>query len=404
MKHDYEYIVLGLGGIGSGALYWLARQAGKAVLGLEQFDIGHVRGGSQDHSRIIRLSYHTPGYVELAKAAYAAWAALEADGGAPLIVKTGGLDLYPANAAIPAIDYTNSMTAAGIPFERLSAAEVMARWPQFNLTDDVTPALSKVEVAVYQPESGIAPAAKCNAAHLRMAQAYGAIIRDRAPITAVYDRGREIEVVAGDEVYRCRKLVIACGAWTNQALAHFNMKLPLTVTQEQVVYYGTPHAADFMPQRFPIWIWMDEPCFYGFPVYGEAGPKVAQDVGGQSVTADTRSFDPDPILQQRIDAFTQRLLPKAYGKPLLIKTCLYTLTPDRDFIIDTLPEHPNVAVAVGAGHAFKFASVMGKMLSELVGRETAVSTSLNTGVSDLTPFRINRPVLQQENPPVNFLV
>jgi len=396
MKHDYEYIVLGLGGIGSGALYWLARQAGKAVLGLEQFDIGHARGGSQDHSRIIRLSYHTPGYVELAKAAYQAWAALEADDGAPLIVKTGGLDLYPANAAISSVGYTNSMAAAGVPFEQLSAAEVMAQWPQFKLTDDVT--------AVYQAESGIAPAAKCNAAHLRLAEAYGATIRDNAPVTAVYDRGREIEVLTGDEVYRCRKLVIAGGAWTNQALAHFNTRLPLTVTQEQVVYYGTPYAADFMPERFPVWIWMDEPCFYGFPVYGEAGPKVAQDVGGGTVTADSRSFDPDPALQERIDRFVQQLLPKAYGKPLLIKTCLYTLTPDRDFVIDTLPEHPNIAVAVGAGHAFKFASVIGKILSELVLAETAVFTPLYSNIPDLTPFRITRPILQEENPPLNFLV
>lgn len=387
MKNDYEYIILGLGGIGSGALYWLARQVGKAVLGLEQFEIGHVRGGSQDYSRIIRLSYHTPGYIKLAKAAYQAWAALEADTGEPLILKTGGLDLYPVNAAIPATDYTNSMTAAGVPFEILSAAQVMARWPQFQLTDDIT--------AVYQSESGIAPAARCNAAHLRQAQAHGAAIRDSAPVTSIRDRSSEIEIVAGGETYRCRKLVIAGGAWTNEALAHFNMKLPLTVTQEQVVYYDTPHAADFMPDRFPIWIWMDEPSFYGFPVYGETGPKVAQDVGGRVVTAETRSFDPDPALQKRIDDFVRRRLPTAFGKPLLIKTCLYTLTPDRDFIIDTLPEHPDVAVAVGAGHAFKFASVIGRTLSDLV---TGV-----TNIPGLAPFRINRPILQ-EDPPVNFLV
>jgi sarcosine oxidase len=145
---------------------------------------------------------------------------------------------------------------------------------------------------------------------------------------------------------------------------------------------------------------MDEPSFYGFPVYGEAGPKVAQDVGGGIVTAETRSFDPDPALQKRIDDFVRQRLPKAFGKPLLIKTCLYTLTPDRDFIIDTLPAHPNVAVAVGAGHAFKFASVIGRILGEMVLGETAVSTTS----SNLSPYRINRPVLLEENPTVNFLV
>ena len=388
MKQDFEYIVLGLGGIGSGALYWLARQAGGEVLGLEQFEIGHARGGSQDHSRIIRLSYHTPGYVALAKAAYAAWTAVETDLGESLIVKTGGLDLFPANAAIPSGDYTASMDAGGVPFDWLTAAEVMARWPQFRLTDDVQ--------ALYQAESGIAPAAKCNAAHLKLAQQYGAVVKDGVGETAVTSHNNAIEVRTNGETYRCRKLIVANGAWTNHTLAQFGRKLPLTVTQEQVVYYHTPHAADFMPDRFPIWIWMDEPSFYGFPVYGEAGPKAAQDVGGEVVTAESRSFAPNPALQQRVDEFVQRILPRAYGPPILSKTCLYTLTPDRDFVIDTLPENPNVIVAVGAGHAFKFASVIGRILSELAVQETTDQ--------DISAFRINRDILLAENPKTHFLV
>ncbi|MCA9973101.1 MAG: FAD-dependent oxidoreductase, partial [Anaerolineales bacterium] len=248
MTQVYDTIVLGLGGIGSGALYWLARRLGNQVLGLEQFELGHERGGSQDHSRIIRLSYHTPGYVALAKAAYEAWTAVEADLGERLILRTGGLDLYPADAAIPMAGYVDSMTAAGVPFERLTAAEVMARWPQFRLPADVQ--------AVFQAESGIAPAARCNVAHLRLARAYGAAIVERAPVTAVHAHDGGVALVAGGVTYHCRRLVVAGGAWTNDVLRHFNRRLPLTVTQEQVVYYNTPHAAEFMPDRFPIWIWM----------------------------------------------------------------------------------------------------------------------------------------------------
>src|SRR3954469_9439980 len=114
MNHDYEYIVLGLGGFGSAAAYWLARRAGGDVLGLEQFEIGHVRGESQDHSRIIRLSYHTPAYVALARQAYQAWADLEADAGEKLILKTGGLDLAPRGTAIPLAHYSDSMAACGV--------------------------------------------------------------------------------------------------------------------------------------------------------------------------------------------------------------------------------------------------------------------------------------------------
>ena len=58
MRRDWRVIVVGLGGIGSGAAYWLARRFGPDVLGLEQFELGHANGASQDHSRIIRYSYH----------------------------------------------------------------------------------------------------------------------------------------------------------------------------------------------------------------------------------------------------------------------------------------------------------------------------------------------------------
>ena len=151
-----------------------------------------------------------------------------------------------------------------------------------------------------------------------------------------------------------------------------------------------------MPDRFPIWIWMDEPCFYGFPVYGEAGPKASQDVGGRTVTADTRNFDPDPTLTARIERFLHHVLPGMPGPHIYTKTCLYALTPDRDFVIDSLPGHPNVFVAVGAGHAFKFASLFGTVLSEL-----ALDGSTP---SDISAFKINRPILLQDNPPKNYMI
>jgi sarcosine oxidase len=387
LKRDFECIVLGLGGIGSGALYWLARQK-KDVLGLEQFEIGHVRGGSQDHSRIIRLSYHTPHYIQLAKQAYTTWADLEADAGEKLILKTGGIDISPPNAKIPISDYTESMTAARVPFEVLDTSEAMRRWPPFRLSDDT--------ITIYQSESGIAPAAKCNAAHLRMAQAHGASIRDNAPITAIRPLNGEIELKAGGEKLRCQKLILAFGAWTNHALSNFGLKLPLEITQEQVTYYASPHLDEFAPERFPVWIWMDEPCFYGFPVFGEAGPKIAQDVGGKPTTAETRTFDHNPETLARTEAFIREHIPSMMGSQIYTKTCLYTLTPDRDFVIDTLPGFPNVSVAVGAAHAFKFASVIGKILAELaIDGQTS---------SNISPFKYDRPILQMENPPRSYMI
>ncbi|MFZ0546487.1 MAG: N-methyl-L-tryptophan oxidase [Candidatus Promineifilaceae bacterium] len=388
MGRGFRYLVLGLGGIGSAAVFWLARQAGEDVLGLEQFGLDHIRGGSQDHSRIIRLSYHTPAYVALAKEAYRMWAEVEAEAGEQLVVKTGGLDLSPANAAIPLTDYTESLSAEDVSYELLDAAEVMYRWPQWRLPEDVQ--------GLYQAESGLVAAAKSNAAHQRLAREYGAVLVENAPVSAVYLSGNEFTVVAGGETYHCEKLVIAAGAWTNRLLAHFDSQINLTVTKEQVTYYAAPNSAEFAPERFPVWIWLDEPCYYGFPTFGEAGPKIAQDVGGQETTAEDRDFVVDAAAFGRTDAFLRRYLPSAYGPVIYTKTCLYTMPPDRDFVLDTLPEYPHVSVAVGAAHAFKFASLLGRILSQL-----AVS---GRSSYEIAPFRVDRPVLFEEKPERVFMI
>jgi sarcosine oxidase len=388
MARDFDAIVIGLGGIGSGVAYWLSRSIGAGVLGLEQFEIGHSKGASQDHSRIIRLSYHRPHYVELAKRAYEAWAIVEAESGVRVVTTTGGLDLAPRDASIPLDDYTTSMDAAGVPYERLDAIEIMRRWPQWRLTDDVQ--------GIFQAAGGLADPNRANAAHQRLAREHGATLRDRAPVTALREAGGEIEVVAGGETYRAGQVVLATDSWTNPLLAHLGRRLPLTITQEQVTYFASPRPNDFLPDRFPVWIWMDAPSFYGFPTYGEPGPKAAQDVGGRPTTPETRSFDPDPVAYASVEAFLARHLPGVLGPPIYTKTCLYTMTPDRDFVLDRLPDHPAILVALGAAHGFKFASLFGRIIAELV---TDGATP-----SDLSQFRIDRPLLLEDDPATSFLV
>jgi sarcosine oxidase len=381
LKQDYEYIVLGLGGFGSAAAYWLSRGAGANVLGVEQFELGHVRGESQDHSRIIRLSYHTPDYVELAKHAYRAWAELEKDFGEQVVLKTGGLDLAPRESAIPLSRFSGSMDAAGVPYEMLDAREIMRRWPQFRLNDDIH--------GLFQPESGIVMAARANAAHQRMAREHGARLIDRTPIESIRPSNSEIHITAGGTTYACRTLIIAAGSWSNRALASFGLQLPLRVTQEQVTYFATSRPDDFQPGRFPIWIWVDAPCFYGLPIFGESGPKVGQHGGGQEVTADTRSFEPDLAALRRVQAFLAQYIPTALGPIIYTKSCLYTLTPDEDFVLDSVPDHPNALVAIGGGHGFKFASLIGRILSEL-----AID---GTTERNIHSFHMDRAVLRQKN-------
>jgi sarcosine oxidase len=392
MKTSYEYIVVGCGGIGSAAAYWLAREAGGEVLGLEQFALGHDRGESQDHSRIIRLSYHAPEYTALTRHTYAAWAAIEDESGVPLRLKTGGVDLELVGEAGPQFinHYADSMRAADIPHEQLSAHELMRRWPQFQLPDRVQ--------ALFQADSGLIDARKANATHVTLARARGATILDHTAVRSIRPDGDGVVVQTDSATFTARRVVVTAGAWSNQVLRDVGIELPLTVTQEQVTYFQTPHLREFAPDRFPIWIWHGGPrdCFYGFPIYGEVATKAGQDVGGDVVTADTRTFTPNPRAAADLHRFLERYIPRALGPELYTKTCLYTLTPDRDFVIDTLPQHPQIAVAIGAGHAFKFAGLIGRILSQLALRSA----------SDLPidAFRVDRPALTDPSFDASFMV
>jgi sarcosine oxidase len=385
---DFQVVVLGLGGIGSAAAYWASRSIGAGVLGIEQHELGHNRGGSEDHSRIIRLSYHTPAYVELAKGAYEAWEQVEVDSGEQLILRTGGLDLAPTHATIGLDSYRSSMAAAGVPFEELDAAEVMRRWPQWKLDDDVG--------ALFQENSGIAMASRANVTHRKLAADNGATLIDGAEVTGVREVGGEVEIAVDGRTYRAAALIVAAGAWTNKILAHLGLSLPLEVTLEQVVYLTPVDPLRYHPSRFPIWIWMDEPSFYGFPIFGEPAVKIAWDRCQIVTDPDTRSFEPRADVIDGVKGFAAQRLPGVGGRVHLAKTCLYTLTPDRDFVVDRVPGTDNVYAAVGAGHAFKFASLLGRVLTDL-------ALDGATGY-DISALAADRPILRERNPARAYMV
>jgi sarcosine oxidase len=341
-----------------------------------------VRGASHDHSRIIRRSYHTPEYVKLTAGAYDAWRSIEHDGGGEIITRTGGVDLFPPGAAIDEQSYRTSLAAEGVPFELLDGAEVHRRWPVFAgdaITNDLT--------AIYSEETGIVPAGRATVTMQQLARRHGADLRANTPVRAIVPVGDEVDVVTDDGAMHFDRVVVTADAWTNRLLAPLGHEIPLVVLREQVSYYPTDDLADFQPGKLPVWIWMDDPSFYGFPVYGDlTAVKGAEDCGGFEVDPDTRTFEPDAVMQDRLTTFMHRLFGRDFGNPLT-KTCLYTLTSDRDFVCDRLPELPQIAVALGAGHGFKFAAWFGRVLADL---------STDAPVTDqLGPFSFTRPQLHR---------
>jgi sarcosine oxidase len=386
MTEQYDVVVVGLGALGSATAHQLAVR-GHSVLGLERFELGHHRGASHDTSLILRHSYHTPEYVRLTQEAYDDWARLSSGAGEELVTVVGGLDLFPPDPAIPLADYVDSLTEAGVPFEVLDTHAVHDRWPQFRLPEGT--------VGLFQERGAIVPAGPGTALMQRLAREHGAVLRDRTPVEEVRDLGPAgLEVNAGGTTYRCRGVVVCADAWTNGVLAGLGVTLPLTVTLEQATYFAPQRPALFEQGRLPLWIWMDEPSFYGFPCYGEATVKAAQDCGGPVVDPDTRGSDVDVEMLDRLATHVRQLLPGA-GEPVRSLRCQYTLTPDRDFVVDRVPGHPAVVVGLGAAHGFKFAPTLGRLLADLVtGDRDAVSPT----------FALDRPALTDPDQAVHWLV
>nr|XP_054748614.1 monomeric sarcosine oxidase-like [Lytechinus pictus] len=361
------------------------------VLGLEQFNLAHHNGGSQDHSRIIRLSYNSSDYVQLARGTYEAWAEAERESGIQLVFKTGGLDIAKKGTIGAQVieNYAQAMDEQNVPYERLEGERVRRKFPQFDATPDWT--------CLYQKDSGLVDAAMGNAVHIQLAQKYGATIVENAAVMSLKKRGDLTQVCTSQGDFLCRKVIVTAGAWMNDVLSSVGVKIPLTVTQEQVTYFGTPHMKEFTKDRCPIFLYhIDGPCPYALPLHGNTGFKIGMDAGGPPVTAQSRTFVPDKVREQKVADCLADLCPRALGPILYTKTCLYAMTPDRNFVIDNCRKvgHPNVIFCCGAGHAYKFAAVLGRILSQLA---IEGKTTFN-----IAPFNMERDAITDPNFPKCF--
>jgi monomeric sarcosine oxidase len=382
----FDHIVIGAGALGSAAAYWLSGMSGNSrVLVCEQFYPGHPWGSSDDHSRIIRHAYHSPVYTALTPSAYGTWAEVEERSGARLVLRTGGLDLAcqdtPGQALLET--YRVSLDVAGIPYERLDADTIRARWPQWAVTPDMT--------GIYQADGGLVDIRRATAAHFRLAREQGVTVLDNCQVQEVRSLRRGVEIRSNAGVFSAGSLIVCAGSWAGPLLTALGCKFTITLTQEQVQYFIARNLDMFYPDRFPIWVWHGDQDLYGFPVYGEPAVKAARDMTGRFVTPETRSFDPDPAEANYVRSFLRERLPAAAGPVHLAKTCVYDLPRDRDLVIGPVPGHPRVFIAIGAGHAGKFASLIGRILADL-------ATEGRTGYP-IIAFRPDRPSLAPTAPP-----
>jgi sarcosine oxidase len=359
MTGAFDVIVAGVGGMGSAAAYQLAVR-GQRVLGIEQFTPGHDRGSSHGRSRIIRLAYHEhPSYVPLVRRAYELWRQAEAESGRCLLTVTGGIML-----STPEGDLVSGARLSagqwGLPHEVLGAAEVRARFPTLRPADPV--------VGVYEPATGFVRPEEAVVTYTGLASAAGADLRFGERVTGWSAPGPGVRVTTDRGTYSAGRLVLCAGAWSPALLA--GLGVPMAV-ERQVMHWFEPAAdiGQFAPERHPVYLWgeTDDDLLYGFPAQdGETSVKAAFYRRPVRCTPDDidRQVHPGEIAEIR--AFMAERIPAAAGRHVVSKTCMYTTTPDRAFVVGHHPAHENVIVACGfSGHGFKFVPVIGEVLADL---------------------------------------
>jgi len=354
---SYDAIVVGVGGMGSAAVYHLARR-GVRVLGLEQFDIPHDRGSSHGVTRIIRLAYfEDPAYVPLLRRAYALWHDLQHRWGEPLLYITGAIDAgLPGSVTVEGS--LRSCAVHHLPHEVLDAAALARRCPGYRLAPEM--------VAVYQPDGGFVLSERAIVAHVMLAQAMGAEVHARERVLGWEPDGSQVVVRTDRAVYRARRLVVTAGPWAGRLVPRL---AALAVPERQVLLWAQPRRPDlFRLGAFPVFnLEAPEGRFYGFPIFGTPGVKIGKyHHRHEAVDPDAVSREVTPEDEAVVREGLRRYFPEADGPTMAMKTCLFTNSPDEHFIVDRLPEAPQVWVAAGfSGHGYKFCSVMGEILADL---------------------------------------
>lgn len=354
---DYDAIVLGVGGMGSAATYHLVRR-GVDVLGIERFDVPHAKGSSHGVTRIIRLpQFKDPSYVPLVADALDLWKELETRRDTGLFYETGTLDFGPGESDV-FHGSRESCRVHDLEHSVLTGAEVSERFGGYDLPPEYR--------AVYQPDGGFLHAEQCVVAHVEAAHAEGATIRARERVTDWEAGESGVRVTTDRGSYTAETLVTTAGAWTGDLFPGLDDYLE---PERQVLGWFQPTAPErFRPGNFPVFVAdVPEGNYYGFPVFEVPGFKFGKHHHrGQTGHPADLGSEPNREDETVLREFADRYMPAGTGPTMQLATCLYTNTPDEDFILDVHPDHERVVVGAGfSGHGFKFASVVGEVLADL---------------------------------------
>lgn len=367
-NHHTDVLVLGGGTMGTAAGWAVARR-GNSVRVLEQFDHVHSLGSHGGLTRIFRHAYaEGADYVPWALQADDEWHGLQARTGESLIHRVGCLDMSAPGTSHARLA-REAADAHGIDYEWIDGAEIRKRFPAWNVPDEW--------VACHTSRSGyleVEPALRAMATEMQQA---GGILETNCRVTDWSTDGDGVRVETTSGIFAADRLIVAGGAWNIHLLA--SLGLPLEVRRKPVLWFESSRPETITPDAFPSWIAeIGDMHVYGLPQVGVPGAKAGVHSGGDVVDPETLDRETHPRdVEAELGPFLKLHMHGITGRLTQSAVCMYTMTPDEDFIIDRHPELPNVVFAAGfSGHGFKFAPVVGRHLAELALDPSAESRGL----------------------------
>ncbi len=381
---SHDVAIIGLGAVGSAAALQLARRKAD-VIGFDRFEPPHGFGSSHGETRVTRLAIGEGDHLTpMAIRSHQLWRDIERESSASILSETGALIVSSHdNAAQTHVSGFFGKTVAAaqnfdIAHEILDAAQVRARWPQFNLDDS--------EFAYFEPTAGFVRPEIAIAAQLQLARAHhGAEIHMDETVRGFERIGDTVVIATDKSRYAASRLIVAAGAWLPELIPEYAHLF--TIYRQTQFWFEVDDVAAFSPQHFPVFIWElrnSRRGIYGFPALDGAGAiKIASEEFAETTTAETADGEISP---SEIDAVYELVAPHVRGvAPRCVRAtaCLYTVTSDFGFVIDAHPECELVLIASPcSGHGFKHSPAIGEALADM-----ALG---NTPRFNLAPFRLRR--------------